>query len=139
MVMVINNVLLYNAALSGYAAGMVAGAYLSDATQADYDVASAQARAFALEVDGAIPTDTAAAPQPAESTGISQAGGAAISPPGSSGVQESQALKTSIMWGLAFAAGFQKYNTGATAAQFATQAAATKAFYFSLVLQGSTP
>jgi len=80
-----------------------------------------------------IATDTAGVPQPAGSTGISIAGGAAIVPAGSTAVFESQMGKLGLIYALSFSIAFQRFSTGLLAANFATQAAAVKALYFSAV------
>lgn len=131
--MAANNALLFNAALAGYAAGMVAGSNLTDATTADYAAQATQATNWATELDSVIPTDTAGAPQPGGSVGISVAGGAGIQPAGSSAVLESQNGKMQLIWSLSFSIAFQRFSTGLAAANFATQAAAVKALYFAAV------
>ena len=128
-----NNALLFNAALAGYAAGMVAGSNITDATVADYNAQTTQAAQWATELDSLIATDTAGVPQPAGSTGISIAGGAAIVPAGSTAVFESQMGKLGLIYALSFSIAFQRFSTGLLAANFATQAAAVKALFFSAV------
>ena len=131
-----NNALLFNAALGGYLAGVLAGTNQQDAVQADYAPIVAQAVTFATAMDAAIATDTAGAPQPATSTGISVAGGAAIVPAGSTAVFESQQLKANLLKDICFGMAFQRFATGIPAANFTVLIAAIKAVYFQTVLSG---
>jgi hypothetical protein len=131
-----NNALLFNAALAGFASGMLAGQNLTDATQADYAAIATQAAQFATEMDSLIANDLAASPQPATSTQISIAGGAAIVPAGSTSVFEAQSAKVGLLQALCFGYAFQRFQTGALAASFATGCAAIKAVYFQTILSG---
>jgi hypothetical protein len=135
--MAVNNALLFNAAFNGFMAGAFAGSYQTDPTQADYAPIVNQAVTFATAMDAAIPTDTAGSPQPATTTGISVAGGAAIQPAGSSAVVEAQSLKPSLLQALCFGAAFQRYATGVPSSQFTAVIAALKAAYFQAALSGA--
>jgi hypothetical protein len=135
-----NNALLYNAALNGYLSGAQVGANLTDPTSADYAKIVTQAQAWATEIDSLIATDTAGAPQPAGSTGISViTTGVAIAPSTSTAVYESQLQKTGMMQMLSMGIAFQRYATGMTGSSFAVQAAAVKALYLQGVTAASTP
>jgi hypothetical protein len=135
-----NNALLYNAALNGYLSGAMVGANLTDATSSDYGKIVTQAQAWAAEIDSLILTDTAGAPQPAGSTGISViTTGVAITPTTSTAVYESQLQKTGLIQMLSMGIAFQRYATGLAGTTFATQAAAVKALYFEAVASASTP
>jgi len=130
-----SNALLFNAALTGFMSGMIAGQPIVDAVQANYAAAVAEAAAFATEIDSLIATDTAGSPQPVGSIGISIAGGAAIIPVATAPF-ESQVAKASLMQALSFGAAFQRFKTGDTAVSFLTLASAVRAAYFQTVLSG---
>jgi hypothetical protein len=131
-----NNALLFNAALNGYLAGSLAGAFQSDPVQADYAAIVTQGVTFATAMDAAIATDTAGAPQPATTPGISIAGGASITPSGSTAVFEAQSLKPTLLQSLCFGFAFQRFGTGLPAGNFTAAIAAIKAVYFQALLSG---
>lgn len=131
-----NNALLFNAALNGYLAGALAGAYQTDPTQADYAPIVNQAVVFATAMDAAIAVDLIAAPQPAGTPPISIAGGAAIVGAGASWLIEAQAIKPGLLQSLCFGMAFQRYTTGLTAGNYTTLIAAIKAVYFQTLLSG---
>ena len=131
-----NNALLFNSALEGFITGAIAGGAQSDPVSADYAGLVNQGVVFATAMDAAIPTDTAGAPQPAGTPGISIAGGAAIQPAGSSAVVEAQNFKTNLMQGLAYSAAFQRFSTTQTAAQLTTTVNALKALYLQAAASG---
>jgi hypothetical protein len=129
-----NNAILFNAALQGYMGGMLAGQNLQDPVQADYAAIVTQAVAWATELDSLIANDLAATPVPPTTTQISIAGGAAIVPAGSTAVFESQLGKANLIFSLSFGQAFQRFQTGALAASFATAAAAVRVAYFQAAL-----
>jgi len=137
--MTINNVLLFNAALNGYLSGAMVGSNLTDPTSIDYAGIVTQAKNWATELDSLIPTDTAGAPQPSTSVGISAAGGAALPTATSTAVYESQLQKCGMIEMLSMGIAFQRYATGQLAAAFTVQATAVKAVYFQGVTAASTP
>jgi len=134
-----NNALLFNAALNGYLSGAMLGANLTDPTASDYSNIVTQAQAWAAELDSLIPTDTAGAPQPAGSTGISVVTTGVAILPTTTPVYESQLQKTGLIQSLSMGIAFQRYATGLTGSTFAVQAAAVKAAYFQAVTVASTP
>jgi len=132
-----NNILLYNAALSGFVSGALAGAYQIDPTQADYAAIVNQGVTFATAMDAAITFDTAGAPQPPGTAGISViATGVAIAGAGSTALVEAQAIKPQLMQNLCFGFAFQRYGTGLTSTAFTVAVAAIKAVYFQTLLSG---
>lgn len=125
--MAFNNVLLYNAALNGFMAGAFAGGWPTDPTAGDYLAIATQAETFAAAMDLAIPNDVS----------ISQAGGTATTAAGSSALVESQTSKPALLQAIVFASTFSRYQTGATAAVFATSIAAIKAIYTECLTKGN--
>ncbi len=131
-----NNILLYNAALSGFLSGVIAGSYQTDATQADYASIVNQAVVFATAIDVAIATDTVGSPQPPGTAGISAGGGVAITGAGSSALVEAQTIKPQLLQSLCFGFAFQRYSTGLISSTYTTAVAAIKAVYFQTLLSG---
>ncbi len=132
-----NNQLLYNAALSGFLSGVLAGAYQTDSVQGDYTAIVNQAVVFATAIDASILTDTIAAPQPAGTPGISNPDGTAVTAAGSTGLVSAQSVKPQLMQALCFGAAFQRYITALPSSNFATVVAAIRAIYLKTLLSGS--
>lgn len=135
-----NNILLFNAAFSGYLAGALAGGNLTDNVQADYLNIVSQASTFAVVMDAAIPTDAVGTPQPPTSINISLVGGAAdaVVAPTFSGITESQSSKPQLMEALCFGAAFERFATGQSGTVFTVLVAAIKAAYFQTILSNVT-
>lgn len=92
------NPLLYNAALTGFLAGMFSGQFPTDTTSTDYNNATQQAVAFAQAIDTAIGADTDIT-----------AGGVAIAP--TTGIiQEKEIGRLQMLFGLSFAVACQHYS-----------------------------
>lgn len=116
------NVLLYNAALNGYVAGALAGAYQTDPTQADYTAIVNQANTFADAVDTAFPNDTNISNVPGPGPGTALV-------PSNQAITAYQAQRVQLLEMLCFGFAFQRYTTGVAAANFATAIAAIRAVY----------
>lgn len=121
-----NNILLYNAALSGFMAGAFAGGWPTDPTAADYDAVATQAQTFATALDTAIANDAT----------ISAGGGTATTGAGSSALVENQSCKPALLQAIVFGVTFSRYQTGAAAAVFAISVAAVKAIYTQCLTKG---
>jgi len=139
--MAINNILLYNTALSGYISGQLAGSYQIDPTQADYAGNVSQAVIFATAMDAAIAPDIAATPQPATTGPISttSTNGIAI-PPTTAAITEAIIVKPQLLQALCFGFSFQRYQQttpAVPAANFTVAIAAIKAIYFQTLLSAS--
>jgi len=134
-----NNAILFNAALNGYLAGALAGAPLTDSTQADYAGIVSSAVAWATEIDSIIPTDDGASPQPAGTQPISVVTTGVAIAPTTGTILEGQLAKTSLMTQLSYGVAFQRYATGLTATTFASLAAAVKAAYLQAAASFTTP
>ena len=120
-----NNQTLFNAALNGALAGILASGKLVDATQADYANMSATAMNFAAAVDAGITADATLT-----------TGGASIVP-GTAAQQANAVAKSAIMFGLSFGYFFQRSIAGAAIAQtnFTTDATFIKAAFNQAVAQ----
>ncbi len=128
-----NNPLLFNAALAGYAGGMVAGWLFVDNTSGDYASVTAQATAWATALDAAIPADVTIT-----------TGGTAIAPTTGT-IQEKETGKLGIIVVISQGAGFQRASgipvgsSSFTASTFTSQAQAAAALYTSLIANLQTP
>lgn len=114
-----NNILLYNAALSGYVAGALAGRFETQAIPTHYSEIVAQGTVFAGELDSAIANDTS----------ISAADGTALTGAGTSALVEGQSAKPNTIYTLCFGAAFQRYATVLPASAFADTVGGIVAIY----------
>lgn len=98
-----NNPLLFNAALTGYLAGMFGGqGNPADATATDYANAVTQAVAYATALDLAIPLDATITTAGAPNT--------ALAPQATTANVEYGQGKPPIVWGLSFGASFARFQ-----------------------------
>jgi hypothetical protein len=124
---------IFNAALNGCLAGMVAGAQGQDSTATDYNQLGAVALAVATEVDSVVGADA------------TLAGSGATVVPASAANQANALAKPALMFGICFGYFFQRPNwlggsSSTTATTYATAAAAIKAIYTQAVTQyGNAP
>ena len=124
--MALNNNLLYNAALSGFVSGAVAGANQTDPTvvtpaAADYAALVGMGVLFATAMDAAIAPDVVATPQPAGSGPISVGTPGVAIAPTTGAIQEAETGKIQLLQALCFGISFQRYPyqpQGMTNAQF---------------------
>jgi len=119
--MAIKNILLYNAALSGFMAGAFAGGWPTDPTATDYLPIATQAETFALAMDQAIANDANISAAPANTAIVGAAN--------TSANVEGQSAKPILLFGIVFGVTFSRYQTGAAAAVFTNSVAAILAIY----------
>lgn len=118
--MVIKTPVLYNAALTGFLAGSVAGRAIQDATQADYNNLVNEAVNFATEVDATVGSIVA----------VESAGASFV--PATAANTNNLVTLTSLMFGICFAARMGQYRAPSAAdaaASFLNTAAAINALF----------
>ena len=119
--MAINNDIYYNAVLTGYFSGLLAGRDLSSLSAGAITAAKTEAAALALEVDALIPEDATVTTGGGDA---SQLGNAALL----TDIISAEQWKGTLLWGIAQAAGAGRYAASGTTPPASLAAAIAAAF-----------